>query len=350
MSNRILVVDDAPMNIQALTGTLKAQGYQVSVATSGRQALEAVKSVRPDLILLDVVMPEMDGFETCRRLKASEATSDIPVIFLTARTESADIIKGFEFGAVDYVSKPFNAHELLARVNTHLTMARLHRENEKLLLSILPASIATRLKSGDVGIVDHFPSVSVLFADIVDFTMLSSGMSPKPLVSLLDDLFTKFDELARLHQVEKIKTIGDCYMAVAGAPDPRSNHAVAVAEMALEMMACLKQFNEERGVSIHLRIGLNTGPVIAGVIGRSKFIYDLWGDTVNTASRMESTGLPDRVQITDTMQRALGEQFEFEERGEIEVKGKGYLRTWLLTGRKTASSAGSDAKPAVAGA
>src|SRR5262245_49169526 len=193
MSSRILVVDDAPVNIQALSGTLKAQGYQISVATSGQQALEVIKSIRPDLILLDVVMPEMDGFETCRRLKASAATSDIPVIFLTARTESADIVKGFELGAVDYVSKPFNAHELLARVNTHLTMYRLHRENEKLLLSILPASIAARLKSGDVGIVDHFPSVSVLFADIVDFTLLSGGMSAKPLVALLDDLFTQFD-------------------------------------------------------------------------------------------------------------------------------------------------------------
>ena len=334
MSSRILVVDDTPANIQALAGTLKDQGYQISVATNGKQALEVVGRVRPDLILLDVMMPEMDGFETCRRLKASQPTRDIPVIFLTARTETEDIVKGFELGAVDYVPKPFNAPELLARVNTHLTMDRLHRENERLLLSILPAAIAQRLKSGGAGIADHFPEVSVLFADIVDFTVLSGGMSPKPLVTLLDDLFSQFDELARRHQVEKIKTIGDCYMAVCGVPEKRADHAAALAEMALEMLDCLKQFNTSRGTSLRVRIGLNNGPVVAGVIGRSKFIYDLWGDTVNTASRMESTGLPDRVQVTEQMQRALASQFELESRGEVEVKGKGRLPVWLLVRKK----------------
>jgi len=276
----------------------------------------------------------MDGFETCRFLKASASTSDIPVIFLTARTETADIVKGFELGAVDYVPKPFNAHELLARVNTHLTMDRLHRENERLLLSILPASIATRLKSGDAGIADHFSEVSVLFADIVGFTELSGGMSPKTLVSLLDDLFTLFDHLAREHRVEKIKTVGDCYMAVSGVPEERADHAPALADMALEMVEALKEFNRNRGTFLQIRIGLNTGPVVAGVIGRSKFIYDLWGDTVNTASRMESTGLPNRVQVTEQMQRALASKFELESRGEVEVKGKGRLPAWLLIQKK----------------
>jgi class 3 adenylate cyclase len=338
MSSRILIVDDTPANIQALSGTLKEKGYQISVATNGKQALEVVGRVRPDLILLDVMMPEMDGFETCRLLKASNATHDIPIIFLTARTETADIVKGFELGALDYVSKPFNAPELLARVNTHLTIDRLNRENERLLLSILPASIARRLKSGDAGIADHFPEVSVLFADIVDFTVMSSSMSPKPLVTLLDDLFTQFDELARRHRVEKIKTIGDCYMAVCGVPDPRFDHATALAEMALEMIECLKQFNTSHSTSVRIRIGMNTGAAVAGVIGRSKFIYDMWGDTVNTASRMESTGLPNRVQVTEQMQRALAAQFDFEERGEVEIKGKGRLRTWLLVGRKSSAT------------
>ena len=337
MPSRILVVDDTPANIAALTGPLKDKGYQISVATNGKQALEVVQRVRPDLILLDVMMPEMDGFETCRRLKGAESTRNIPIIFLTARTETTDIVQGFELGAVDYVPKPFNAHELLARVNTHLTMDRLHRENERLLLSILPASIATRLKSGDAGIADHFPAVSVLFADIVDFTVLSGGMSPQPLVSLLDDLFTQFDELAGLHHVEKIKTIGDCYMAVCGVPEPQSDHESALADMALEMLACVKQFNEIRSSSLRLRMGLNTGPVVAGVIGPSKFIYDLWGDTVNTASRMESSGQPGRIQVTEQMQKALAANFELEERGEVDIKGKGRVRTWFLNGRKLIS-------------
>ena len=333
-NGRILVVDDTPANILALSATLKEKGYQISVATNGKQALEAVERVRPDLVLLDVMMPEMDGFETCRRLKASGTTGNIPVIFLTARTETEDIVKGFELGAVDYVPKPFNTHELLARVHTHLTMDRLHRENERLLLSILPASIATRLKSGEAGLADHFPDVSVLFADIVNFTVLSGGMPPKPLVSLLNDLFTQFDELASGHRVEKIKTIGDCYMAVSGVPDKRPDHASALADMALDMVEALKEFNRSRGTSLQIRIGLNTGPVVAGVIGRSKFIYDLWGDTVNMASRMESTGLPERVQVTEQMQRALASDFELEKRGEIEEKGKGLLPVWLLLRRK----------------
>lgn len=217
-------------------------------------------------------------------------------------------------------------------------MDRLHRENERLLLSILPASIATRLKSGEAGIADHFPEASVLFADIVDFTVLSGGMPPQPLVSLLNDLFTEFDQLARRHRVEKIKTIGDCYMAVCGVPESRPDHAAALADMALEMLECLKQFNRTRGTALRVRIGLNTGPVVAGVIGRSKFIYDLWGDTVNTASRMEATGLPSRIQVTRQMQQALAAHFDLESRGEVEVKGKGRLHTWLLVGRKPATA------------
>jgi len=343
MTSRILVVDDAPANIQALAGTLKEQGYQISVATNGRQALEVVGRLRPDLILLDVVMPEMDGFEACRRLKAASSTRDIPIIFLTGQTDTSDIVKGFELGAVDYVSKPFNAPELLARVNTHLTIDRLHRENERLLLSILPASVATRLKAGDTAVADHFPEVSVLFADIVNFTTLSGGLSPSSLVSLLDELFTRFDELARAHGIEKIKTIGDCYMAVSGAPEPRVDHAVALADMALEMIQGMEGFNRARGTMLQVRIGLHTGPVVAGVIGRSKFIYDLWGDTVNTASRMESTGMPGCIQVSEVMQSALAGEFDFERRGEIEVKGKGRMNPWLLRGRKTAADASAKA-------
>jgi class 3 adenylate cyclase len=334
MSSRILVVDDAPANLQSMAGTLKGQGYQVSVATNGRQALEVVERVRPDLILLDVMMPEMDGFETCRELKAAEATRAIPVIFLTSRSETEDIVKGFELGAVDYLSKPYNVPELLARVNTHLTIDRLYRENERLLLSILPATVATRLKLGDTRIADQFPEASVLFADIVNFTTLANSMSPQSLVSLLDDLFTQFDELARVHGVEKIKTIGDCYMAVSGAPEPRLDHATALADLALAMVVQMKQFSANRVSDLQIRIGLHTGPIIAGVIGQNKFIYDLWGDTVNTASRMESTGLPDQIQITEAMQRELAAEFELHPRGAVEIKGKGQLKTWLLDRRK----------------
>ena len=196
MTARILIVEDTPANIQAVSAILKEQGFQISVATNGLQALEVLERVRPDLILLDIMMPEMDGFETCRRIKASTAWREIPIIFLTARAETADIVRGFELGAVDYVSKPFNAHELLARVNTHLTLDQLHRENQRLLLNVLPEKIAEKLKQ-QVGIIaERFDDVSVLFADIVGFTALSTKLSPTGLVELLNRMFSRFDELA----------------------------------------------------------------------------------------------------------------------------------------------------------
>src|SRR4029450_9068607 len=182
MPSRILVIEDEPANIQTLSTLLKERGYQINIATNGRQALEVLQRIRPDLILLDIMMPEMDGFETCRRIKASTACGEIPIIFLTAKTDTADIVRGFELGAVDYVAKPFNTHELLARVNTHLTMDHLRKENERLLLNILPASIAERLKSGNERIADGFAEVTVLFADIVGFTNIAASMSAEDVV------------------------------------------------------------------------------------------------------------------------------------------------------------------------
>lgn len=329
-SGRILVVDDTPSNIQTLTAILKEQGYQISAATNGRQALEVLERVRPDLILLDVMMPEMDGFEVCTHLKTSSEWHDIPIIFITAKTDTADIVRGFELGAVDYVGKPFNAHELLARVNTHLSIDRLRRENERLLLNILPAPIADRLKSGDEHIADNFAEATVLFADIVGFTQLAGAMPAEAVVEMLNDLFTRFDLAARELQIEKIKTIGDAYMAVCGLPDPCENHIEQVMAMSVRMIQISREFSAEQGISVRLRIGVNTGPVVAGIIGRRKFIYDLWGDTVNLASRMESHGVPDAVQVTRPVFEKMREKYAFEERGAIEVKGKGAIETWIL--------------------
>jgi class 3 adenylate cyclase len=329
-ASRILVVDDTPANIQTLAAILKEQGYQLSVATNGRQALEVVARVRPDLILLDVMMPEMDGFEACRRLKETPEWRDIPVIFLTAKTETADLVKGFELGAVDYVGKPFNAHELLARVNTHLTIDRLRRENERLLLNILPVPIAERLKAGAELIADHFDEVSVLFADLVGFTELSARRPAAEIVEMLNELFSRFDQAADELGVEKIKTIGDAYMAVCGLPEPRADHADRVVRMALRMLSVVREFNVARGVSLSTRIGIHAGPVVAGVIGRNKFIYDLWGDTVNLASRMESHGVAGAVQMTRSVVDPVAGRYPFESRGVIDVKGRGAVETWLL--------------------
>jgi len=328
--SRILIVDDTPANIQTLAAVIQQKSYAISVATNGKQALDVLGKVRPDLILLDVMMPEMDGFETCDRIKKSPDWRDIPIIFLTAKTETADIVKGFELGAVDYVAKPFNSHELLARVNTHLTIDRLRRENERLLLNILPAPIADRLKAGSEHIADAFADVTVLFADIVGFTTLSASRPAAEVVEFLNNLFTRFDIAARDFGIEKIKTIGDAYMAVCGLPDPCPDHAERMMGMAVRMLQLTRECGSELGVPLRLRIGLNSGPVVAGIIGRRKFIYDLWGDAVNLASRMESTGVPDAIQVTRSVFEKVKDRYPFEHRGMVDVKGKGSIETWVL--------------------
>jgi len=329
MPSRILVIEDEPANIQTLSTLLKERGYQINIATNGRQALEVLERIRPDLILLDIMMPEMDGFETCRRIKASTAWREIPIIFLTAKTDTADIVRGFELGAVDYVAKPFNAHELLARVNTHLTLDYLHRENERLLLNVLPASIANKLKQ-QVGIIaERFDDASVLFADIVGFTSLTARLSPTELIESLNRVFSGFDELADHHKLEKIKTIGDGYMVAGGLIEQNADHLAAMATMALAMHENVRKLNSEFG-GLSLRIGLQVGSVIAGVIGIRKFIYDVWGDTVNTASRLESHSAPGRTHVSEMVFERLQGRFAFEARGTIELKGRGPMNTYFL--------------------
>ncbi len=203
-------------------------------------------------------------------------------------------------------------------------------ENERLLLNILPGVIAERLKDGEKSIADGFAEVTVLFGDVVGFTAFSSHTPAVELVSLLNDLFSRFDAASQRHGIEKIKTIGDCYMAVCGLPTARPDHAHVMTEMALDMLRVLAEFNRDRGTNLQLRIGLNSGPVVAGVIGSIKFIYDLWGDTVNLASRMESTGVPGAIQVSESVYQKLRGKYPFEERGPIEVKGKGKLSTWIL--------------------
>jgi class 3 adenylate cyclase len=202
--------------------------------------------------------------------------------------------------------------------------------SERLLLNILPASIAARLKASDAAIADHSDEVTVLFADIVGFTPLSARKTPHALVQLLDRVFTEFDALAEMHGLEKIKTIGDAYMAVAGLPERRADHAQAAARMAQGMLEAVARIAAETGEALSVRVGLHSGPVVAGVIGRKKFIYDLWGDTVNTASRMESHGVPGAVHCSAETAALLQPGFRLDARGALQVEGKGEMHTFLL--------------------
>ncbi len=227
---------------------------------------------------------------------------------------------------------------------------KLLETSDRLLLNVLPESIAIRLKAGETQIADHFDEASVVFIDIVDFTKLSAKSTPQKMVKMLNEIFTIFDKIAAKYGLEKIKTIGDCYMAAAGIPIPKSDHAQAIAMMALEVLQTMKEYRSEDNQQIQFRIGLDCGPIVAGVIGEQKFIYDLWGDMVNTASRMETNGVIGKIQCTERFKQKLTSPFpllakegtndevvqgwSFHERGEIEIKGKGMMRTWLLESNK----------------
>ena len=535
----ILVVDDTPDNLRLLIRILQKNGYKVRPVTNGFSAIDAIQSSAPDLILLDIMMPDFDGYELCQKLKAQPQFREIPIIFLSALEEGINKAKAFEVGGADYITKPFQVKEVLARVSNQLTVRSLQMElqaknhklteqndqlqeeiaerkqvemetrllltatqaisksedfesaidvilglicesiewnlaeawipdsdgkilkcarskyasdlsflkfrkasldfkfdsgigmpgrifisqqpewiedvsqvneeiflrfksaenvglkaafglpivadnqvlavvifycdkslecqprllelfsavatqlgslikrkqaesalrwqqeqTEKLLLNILPKPIALRLQKEQKLIAEHFDEVSVLFADLVGFTEFSAHKSPTQLVEILNGIFCEFDRLSESRGLEKIKTIGDAYMVVGGLPTPREDHGEAIALLALEMQAALIEFNLKIGESFQLRIGIHSGSVVAGIIGISKFSYDLWGDTVNVASRMESSGWPGKIQLTAATYERLKDKFVFKERGMVEVKGKGKMLTyWLLEKR-----------------
>ena len=251
---------------------------------------------------------------------------DLPPVWFTSTMLALNIAVG---GAIVFTLLAVFAKqraEALAALRVEQAKA------ENLLLNILPRSIADKLKAESQPIADHFESASILFADVVDFTPWSERRTAVEVVGYLDRLFTHFDELAGRHGLEKIKTIGDCYMVAAGVPTPRPDHAQALAQMALDM---LDGVSDELGhLGLELRVGINSGPVVAGVIGRKRFLYDLWGDAVNTASRMESHGAPGRVQITRATHDLIAGEFECEPRGTIDVKGKGEVEAWYLVGAR----------------
>jgi adenylate cyclase len=358
LNGKILIVDDQPVNVLLLKQMLSNAGYvSITSTTDPRQVRALHLKNRYDLILLDLQMPGMDGFQVMEELKEIEPDGYIPVLVITAQPDHK--LRALQAGAKDFVSKPFELPEVLARVHNLLEVRLLHGESkqlydqvvaeqkvsERLLLNVLPASIAERLKAAPgvmadnvtEVIADRFEDVTVLFADIVEFTKFSEGVSAEILVDVLNDIFTRFDDIADNRGLEKIKTIGDSYMAAAGLPIYVADHTIRAAHMALDMLDAIDCFNELGGHKLKVRIGIDTGPAVAGVIGKRKFFYDLWGDIVNTASRMESHGVAGRIQVTDSVQQRLKGSFLLEKRGAIEVKGKGKMQTWFLRSRNEKS-------------
>ena len=337
VASHILVVDDNAANRDLLARRLVREGYRVSAAESGASALALTAAEGFDLVLLDLMMPGMSGFEVLCRLKAEAGTQHIPVIMISALDELDSAVRCIEAGAEDYLPKPFNPVLLRARIGACLEKKRLLDElraekehSEALLLNILPRTIVERMRRGETVIADRIAAATILFADVVDFTSLAARFSPEETVALLGDIFSRFDGLTARHGLEKIKTTGDGYMVAGGLPEERTDHAAAVAEMALAMLDAVATAGRAVGEPLKLRIGLNSGALIAGVLGTHKFVYDVWGDTVNTAKRMESYGLPGRVHVSAATRQALGDAFRFEPRGALKVKGKGSMETYFL--------------------
>jgi adenylate cyclase len=350
----ILVVDDSDALREVICLTLRALGYHdLTEANDGKAALDLLSIREFDLMVLDIDMPRVNGYDVLAAVKKNPARCHMPVIVASAFDQLDAVVRCIELGAEDFLPKPVNSVLLGARIAASLDRKRLRdldrirlmelqhekqlleierEKSERLLLNILPVTIADRLKRGERTIAQRYARVTVLFADLVDFINLSNHTDPEGLVSLLNDLFSRFDRIADVHGLEKIKTIGDSYLVVGGLPDTRPNHAEAVAEMALEMLVALEELNRDRGINLAIRIGLNSGPVVAGVIGRKKFTYDLWGATVNIAHRMQSSGIPNRIQVTAQTAELLRDRFRFTERGTVDCKGLGKVRTCLLDG------------------
>lgn len=383
----ILLADPSPNPWPALQTVLSKAGYEVGIVNTGSELVAAAQLQKPDSIILQAIWPDESGLELCQQLRRNLLTHSIPVLIVSAHADPSLCLQAFEIGAVDYLCEPLCLEEVVARLyypvrsyrlqrhlmaqaqramtasqpsallmslqrtlrrqtqalqtqNEQLQQEVLEREeaeealrweqqkSEKLLLNILPKAVVEELKQLQGSLAERFEEVTILFADIVNFTPLAAQITPLELVNWLNQIFSEFDRLVTQFQLEKIKTIGDAYMVVGGLPLTRPDHAEAVMEMAIAMQSAIARFSRHDGQPLQIRIGINTGTVVAGVIGIRKFSYDLWGDAVNIASRMEAQGAPGKIQITEATYQRLRHRYAFEEVGQVLVKGRGYMTTY----------------------
>lgn len=351
VTGRILVVDDNAAMRDLVSRRLARDGHDVVVCSSGRAALALAAAGGFDLMLLDLMMPGMNGLEVLDRLRAQPPTASLPVIVISALDETDAAVRCIEAGADDYLSKPLNETLLRARMTASLdrkflrdreqdALGRLREEQERsegLLLNVLPADVVERLRAGATRVADHFDEVTVLFCDLVGFTALSAVLPPAETLDLLNEIFSGFDGLAEENGLEKIKTIGDAYMVVGGMSAPVAHHARRVVRMACGMPAVAAAVAPGRALGV--RIGIDTGPAVAGIIGRRKFFYDVWGDTVNTASRLEALSEPGRIHVSEATRAALDDAFRCDPRPPLDVRGKGTMQTYFVEAEDGAGAA-----------
>jgi class 3 adenylate cyclase len=340
---RILVVDDVATNRDLLRRRLARDGHEVLLAGSGAEALACLDCEEVDVVLLDILMPDMNGIEVLTRLRDDPRRARLLVIMISGLKETDAVIRCIEAGADDYLTTPFNPVLLRARVNASLErkrwadrearyLQRIELERDRadaLLHAVLPAPVVLRLSGGEEVIADRFEEVSIIFADLVGFSAVAAQTPASDLVRRLDRIFSAFDGLAEEHGVEKIKTIGDAYMAAAGVPHACADHADRVMRLAWSMLGAMEA-SDPGPVPFRLRIGVHTGPVVAGLIGRRRFVYDVWGETVNIASRLESHGAPGTIQISQATFGLLTERWDTAPAGAVDLKGMGAMPAWRV--------------------
>ena len=344
----ILIVDDNDDNRYTLQLLLESDGHErIANASGGNEAIALLDGEKFSLVLLDMMMPDLNGDEVLKIIKGNPDTRDIPVVMISADNDTEKVSKCIELGAEDYLPKPFNPTILRARIGAALRqqslralqteyvskMEQAKKDSDNLLRNLFPPEIAARLRNGDSNIADHFEDATVIFADVVGFGKITARMKAYEIVGCLNQLFSEFDRLGEDVGVEKIKTIGDNYMAVAGVPTPRSGHARVAVKLALDMIAAAGRLQSRLPVPFPIRIGLHSGPVMAGVIGTRKLVYDVWGDTVNMAARVEAASQPNRVLASAATAKMLGSDFVLDGPHNIETKEARALEMFFVTRR-----------------
>lgn len=343
LTGHILVIDDEAANREILRRQLERKGHTVTTVSSAHETFAAIAKDRFDLLLLDILMPDTNGIATLERLKADPETSEIPVVMVSGLKETGAIARCISSGAEDYLPKPIDPILLHARVDACLERMQWRAREiaftqeikyekdraDTLLQSMLPAPVIVRLNNGETQIADRFEGATIIFADIVDFTPLVSRIDAGDLVKELSRIFTAFDELAGLHNIEKIKTIGDAYMAASGIPAHRDDHALAAVRFSQDMLKAMSDKTISTA-GLQIRVGIHSGPVIAGLIGRTRSVYDVWGETVNLASRLETSGRAGQIHISGATKQQLGEERIDVSAHEHEVKGIGKLTSYFI--------------------
>jgi len=343
----ILVVDDDVVMRETLVAMVQQLEYDAVPARNGAEAVEKLELQSFDLVMLDLSMPEVDGYQVLDRIKGDLAIRNTPVIIISGMSRIENAVECLEKGAADFLPKPVNFSLLKARIHSCLEHKRLYdleqtfhqrlafeqERSERLLLNVLPAAIAQRLKDGESNIAEFFADCTVMFSSLVGFNQMTAEVPPEELIQMINRIFSTFDRLAETHGLEKIKTLGDSYLVVGGVPSWRADHADAVANMALQMRDAMKSISTDLGRVIKWRIGVNSGPVVAGIVGDKKFSYDLWGETVNVASRMEFQGRSGCIQVGPATYERLKDKYYFEASAVHNEKGLKEMDTYLLMGR-----------------